>query len=302
MLGRFRGDGGRRLLIEAIRRQRVSDGSEAVAEALANVAVLREVSAGEVLVEEGAADNGLHLVLAGRFSIRIKGREAAIREPGMHVGEMALIDPAEKRCGSAVALEAAVVATIAEPVFSEIAEAHPRMWRVLAVELATRLRQRNRFVSPPNPQPVLFVGSSSESIAITRAIESGLAHDDILVKPWTADVFSPSQFPIDDLVAIVRHADFAALVVSADDHVESRGVSWGAPRDNVIFELGLAMGQLDRDRALLIQDGNADLKIPSDLLGLTPLKYKVGPEGDITAALGPVVNEIRRLIEGKGCR
>ena len=93
-----------------------------------------------------------------------------------------------------------------------------------------------------------------------------------------------------------------AFVISADDLVTTRNKKNSAPRDNVVFELGMAMGQMGRERSLLIQDAAANLKIPSDLTGINPLSYRVGLEGDIEAAIGPVVNELTKLIKRKGCR
>ena len=47
-------------------------------------------------------------------------------------------------------------------------------------------------------------------------------------------------------------ADFAAFIISPDDTVISRDAENLAPRDNVIFELGLFMGVLNRQRVFLI--------------------------------------------------
>jgi CRP/FNR family transcriptional regulator, cyclic AMP receptor protein len=302
MLDRFAGEDGLRRLVEALSRQMIVEGNRGLAERLARQDRLRGLAAGDLLISEGKSDNDLHLIVAGRLAVLVKGREVAIRGTGTHVGEMATIDPSEKRCASVVAMDESVVLSVSEPEFSALADEFPRLWRMLALELGSRLRQRNELVARPNPRPVMFLGSASESLTIVRAIENGLAHDDVLLRPWCSDVFHPSEFPIDDLIAIARLADFAALIVSADDRVTSRKKRSNAPRDNVVFELGLAMGQLDRDRTVLVQDANTTIKIPSDLLGLTPLKYRIGPEGDVVAALGPVVNELRSLIGRKGCR
>ena len=45
-----------------------------------------------------------------------------------------------------------------------LAGANPRLWRNVARVLADRLRERNRFVSPSNPRPAMFVGCSTEPI------------------------------------------------------------------------------------------------------------------------------------------
>ena len=50
---------------------------------------------------------------------------------------------------------------------------------------------------------------------------------------------------------------------------ESRGKPWPVPRDNVIFELGLFMGRLGKERAILMEPRDEDVKLPSDLAGVT---------------------------------
>ena len=60
------------------------------------------------------------------------------------------------------------------------------------------------------------------------------------MKPGTR-IFEPSQFPVDDLIATLSQADFADFVISADDLVTSRKKRISASRDNVVFELELAM-------------------------------------------------------------
>ena len=301
MLDRFEGSEGRRRLIDVLCRQMVVEGNSEIAAHLADKASLKVLADKEHLIHQDKSDTEVHFVILGRVRVLVKGTEVAIRTDGEHVGEMAMIDPTAKRCATVVADGEAVVASVPEPVFAALAHKHPELWRRLALELAARLRQRNSLVRPTNPRPVLFIGSSAEAIPVVRAIETGLAHDNILVKPWTR-IFEPSQFPVDDLIAMLSQADFAAFVISADDLVTSRKKRNSAPRDNVVFELGMAMGQMGRERSLLIQDAAANLKIPSDLTGINPLKYKVGSEGDLAAALGPAVNELRGLIIRKGCR
>jgi len=302
MIQRFDGEDGKRRLEDLLSRQMVGGGSRDIAGALAAAVTVREVRKGDVLIQQDAGDTDLYFVLAGRLSAQVHGREVAVRAAGTHVGEMALIDPSAKRCASVVALDDSVVAGVTERQFTVLAQQHPEMWRALALELGNRLRQRNELVARQNPRPVLFIGSSAEALPIMREIQSGFAHDDILVKPWTWNIFQPSSYPVDDLLAAVRQSDFAVLVVSPDDRVASRGGRFDAPRDNVIYELGLAMGHLGRQRTVIVVPRGEDLKIPSDLAGLNAITFNVGPEGDLVAAIGPVCNELRALIKRLGCK
>src|SRR5207253_3114575 len=110
--------------------------------------------------------------------------------------------------------------------------------RALAVEVGDRLRQRGRFLRPPNPKPIIFVGSSREALPVASLLRDGLAAPDVEVRLWTNGVFGASRFPMEDLERQLDEADFAILVVAADDRVTSRKKDQDAPRDNVVFELG----------------------------------------------------------------
>ena len=134
-----------------------------------------------------------------------------------------------------------------------------------------------------------------------RYLNSALRHDPITVKVWTDGVFGASHFPIEDLERQISTSDFAALVLTSDDVVISRNRKSDAPRDNVIFELGLFMGALFHARTILICPRSTDLKIPSDLLGLTPLTYDDGSP-DITTNIAPVCHDLRKVIMAAGPR
>jgi len=131
-----------------------------------------------------------------------------------------------------------------------------------------------------------------------RAVRSEFKHDDFVVRPWTTDqLFGASHFAIEDLEREVKGADFALVVIGPDDKVTSRKETSDAPRDNVIFELGLFMGQLWRERTFMLQPRGIDLKIPSDLLELRPLEYAMPtrPE-DLASVIGPACDELRAII------
>ena len=87
------------------------------------------------------------------------------------------------------------------------------------------------------------------------------------------------------------------LVLGADDIVESRNEKLYSPRDNVIFELGLFMGALSHERTFMVVPRGCDIKIPTDLLGLTSLSYKSDSSNNLTSLLGPVCDELRDIIK-----
>ena len=86
MLDRFSGKEGRPLLIEALQSQRVIDGDGPLAESIANLAEVQSFKPGAVLIEDSAADNDILFILAGVVSIRVLGREIAVRSAGHQIG------------------------------------------------------------------------------------------------------------------------------------------------------------------------------------------------------------------------
>lgn len=303
MLGRFTGPDRLARIAEVLLRQHPVQGNQAVADELAAVADLKSYAVGEILIQQDGDDNEIYFILDGRVSILVNGRQVAERKSGQHVGEMALIDPAGRRTATVIAAVDTTVARVEAEKFIPIADRHPSMWRRLAIELVERFRQRGASLSPPNPVPRVFIGSSVEGLAVAKAIQSGLSHSGANVETWTQNVFTASSGTMESLEKKAATTDLAILVATADDATKIRGKKVAVARDNVIFELGLFMGAIGRDRTVFVIPRGAKLHIPSDLLGITPLDYDPPPDlADLPARLGHVCTEIERLIKGKGAR
>ena len=302
MRQRFESPEGRRSLIEALRSQPIVGGDAAIAELIADCSAVVSYTPGSSIIDESAYDNDLYFVISGVVSIRVLGREVAIRSAGQHIGELAFLDPAQPRSASVLADSEVVLARISASMFAELADSKPRLWQNISRVLAERLRQRNRFVTPMNPRPVLFVGCSTEALPIGRGIQSALDHTPIIVRVWTDDTFKASQFPVESLEQELSKVDFAALVLSPDDTVVSRDTTRLAPRDNLIFELGLFMGALGHSRTFLLHPRGPDIKIPSDLAGFTPLKYDSSTDVPISSVVAPVCAEMSHILLALGPR
>ena len=150
--------------------------------------------------------------------------------------------------------------------------------------------------------PALFIGSSSEGEAIARELQ---AEVDEQCEPtvWSQDIFQPSGTPFHELLRTADNTDFAALVLTPDDSVVSRGHERPAARDNVIFELGLFLGALGPQRVFIIRPRGQDLRLPSDLAGVTVLDYNPRRrDGNLRAAIGPAATTIRNRISIEGLR
>ncbi len=302
LLPRFQKEMGDSALSEVLCNQILIRGDSSICDEFKKVIVLREVQNEETLIKQGGADNNIYFILSGLFSVHVNGRKVATRLPGQHVGEMSLIDHTSRRSASVIATETSLVASVSEADFSSIANRYPQIWRRIAVELSNRLKQRNRFLEPPRNQPVLFIGSSSEDLAIAREIQSLFSRDDFVVNVWSHGVFGPSATPIESLTEAVKGSDFGIIIFNSNDTIISRRKKMSGPRDNVVFELGLFIGHLGRERTFVVSPRGVDIKIPSDLLGVTPLEYVQGAPESLTSRIAPVANELRKIIISRGPR
>jgi CRP/FNR family cyclic AMP-dependent transcriptional regulator len=253
MKERFEGKVGHRRLVDALVEQKIIRGDRALAEEIADKAELFHVNEGTNIIAQGGDDNDVYFILAGSFKIIINGRQMATRFSGDHVGEMAAVQPTQRRAATVTAAEDSVICRLPEPALAELGRRYPDLWRNFAKELARRLEQRNAFVTTLRKKIRVFIISSVEALEIARAIQNAFEHDPFSVVIWTDGVFRASQYPIESLENEVDQSDFAIAIAQPDDHTESRGASAHAPRDNVIFELGFFMGRLGRQRALLVE-------------------------------------------------
>jgi Predicted nucleotide-binding protein containing TIR-like domain len=148
-------------------------------------------------------------------------------------------------------------------------------------------------------KPSVFIGSSGEGLAFARAVRSNLQND-AEITLWNEGFFRPGVTFIEGLVNSLPRFDFAVLVFQADDLTSSRGVESFTPRDNVVFELGLFMGRLGRSRTFIVYEESANVKMPSDLAGLTTAPFTPREDGDQRSAVGPACDSIRDVIRDLG--
>ena len=64
---------------------------------------------------------------------------------------------------------------------------------------------------------------------------------------WKEASFGLGTGTLASLVNIPKVYECGVLVLTPDDVTTKRGATGNTPRDNVLFELGLFMGALDRD-------------------------------------------------------
>jgi len=147
-------------------------------------------------------------------------------------------------------------------------------------------------------KPRIFLGSSGKQAKLLEALTRGL-EDIAHVEPWTA-VFNPGTTTLGRLLELTREVDFAAFVFARDDWTGVGGTGSSAiesaqasPRDNVVFEAGLFGGVLGMRRTFILHAKGA--KLPSDLLGLTCVRY----DATTTAAEKAINQTLRNAIESE---
>jgi len=151
-------------------------------------------------------------------------------------------------------------------------------------------------------RPRIFIASSSEGLPEATALRDGLQGrlgERADVRLWTTE-FELSSTYIEALEAQAAEADFAVAVFSGDDRVTSRARRQHAPRDNVIFELGLFIGALGRPRCFVVHRKDVDLKLPSDLLAIVSAAYTVAPGQALPEALAQRCDQIAQRVRELG--
>src|SRR4029434_4691607 len=101
-------------------------------------------------------------------------------------------------------------------------------------------------------KPRVFVASSRESLPLVNVLKGELAAVADVVSWDDRDVFRAGFSFLEELVRLSKEFDLGLFLYEKDHQVLSRGVTSLAPRDNVIFEHGLFMGQLGQHQAFAI--------------------------------------------------
>jgi hypothetical protein len=146
-------------------------------------------------------------------------------------------------------------------------------------------------------KPRIFLGSSGKQAKLLQAIARGL-EDVADVEPWTT-TFNPGRSTLERLVEVSQEVDFAAFVFAQDDWTAADASESGepSPRDNVVFEAGLFGGALGIRRTFILHARGS--KLPSDLLGLTSVRYD---PATTPAEVRAINQKLRKAIEAEGRR
>jgi len=154
----------------------------------------------------------------------------------------------------------------------------------------------------------IFIASSSENLDVAHTLSDKLGRSRrktfrIVPASWDQGTFKLSETYIESLEKEMDKADFAILVLTPNDVTRIRDEEVETPRDNVLFELGLFMGRLHRERCFMLYEHDDKPKLPTDLLGVGAATYQksdlVGLEKALAPACKEILNRVSEILEEK---
>jgi len=149
-------------------------------------------------------------------------------------------------------------------------------------------------------KPSLFIASSVEGLPVAEAINLNLDHDTHATL-WRTGTFKIGSVALEDIVKKSSQVDFAVFVFTPDDVTTIRNKEMLVARDNVVFEMGLFIGSLGKERCYVVKPRGVEMHLPSDLVGVTPADYDPQrPDGDIASALNAACTLIKDRIHNLG--
>lgn len=121
---------------------------------------------------------------------------------------------------------------------------------------------------------------------------------DIQAICWNQGVFEIGHSSLEDLLLLLNRSEFGVFVFAKDDYVKTRTEDVYCVRDNVIFEMGLFLGALGRDRVFCIIPDDKKYHIPSDLQGIYYARYKES-NSNVDLIVGTACTQIKEAIRKK---
>jgi hypothetical protein len=138
--------------------------------------------------------------------------------------------------------------------------------------------------------PKLFIGSSSEELSLARRAKDFLSPQfDVTIweeKAVDRAVFRINQNFFFELLTASLKFDFGLLIGTADDKVVVRGKEVMAPRDNILFELGLFTGRLGVNNCAFLVDKN--INVFSDMTGVSLVTFDREDPATVDQALAQI--------------
>ena len=147
-------------------------------------------------------------------------------------------------------------------------------------------------------KPKIFIGSSSEALPIARSIEFNLQEDKVATcEVWRGSI-GIGKTLLDELIKKAEDVDYAIFIFHPSDMINSRNKESGGVRDNVIFEAGLFMGKLGKEKVFIaLPEKTDDVKVLTDLGGYIMGNYNGNVETDYDAMTKAFCYKIEKQIK-----
>jgi hypothetical protein len=145
----------------------------------------------------------------------------------------------------------------------------------------------------------IFIASSSESLPLAEAFHT-LVENFAEPHIWHLTTYGPSSYSIPSLVKKSKECDFGAFFLTPDDVAVLRGQTVPVTRDNVLFELGLFIGELGLERIQVIRPSEETAHLASDLVGLNTSLYGVRSDGNYKARLLTAATDLSNMVTRLG--
>ncbi|MBB1033150.1 nucleotide-binding protein [Dietzia sp. CQ4] len=206
-----------------------------------------------------------------------EGRTAAILENGFRVSGFLTTSPKDEFTGTAVSLLDLKIASTTIPwtrLPEVIADISEKLRVLSAVE--DRLDVYALGSSNPTPEdlpvdaPIFLVhGHDIQRRETVRRFLDTVTDRDIVV---LADQANRGQDILGKLLSHAQRAVFAVVLLTPDDEGRNHGSGTTSPRarQNVVFELGLFIGLLGRDKVAALNEPSIEL--PTDFSGVAYIK------------------------------
>jgi prolyl-tRNA editing enzyme YbaK/EbsC (Cys-tRNA(Pro) deacylase) len=121
----------------------------------------------------------------------------------------------------------------------------------------------------------IFVASSLEAKDEDKFIRTILEENNIDAVTWK-DIFHSGEFNLDSLLNITQRVHGAIIISTCDDKIWYRGTESMAPRDNILFEMGLFIKALGTKHVALVfckNEKGESPKTPTDIQGLNVILF-----------------------------
>jgi predicted nucleotide-binding protein len=107
---------------------------------------------------------------------------------------------------------------------------------------------------------------------------------------------------IDSLINDAKYNDFGIFVFTAEDTTSIRGQRKVLARDNVVFEAGIFMGAMGRERTFIVKEAEVtNFQLPGDLDGLVYTEFTRSSVKSREAATRAACLHIIESIEQLNC-